>query len=106
MASASNAGDVGAASSATPAIATAVATSQRAVGRSRKRVHARTPAKSGALPIATIVPIATPARATPAKNVSWYAATAQALAIAGITGQLRVKSVRRETATANRIAPP
>src|SRR3954447_15569057 len=44
------------------------------VGRSRRSTHEMRPTSTGPDPIVTSVPSATPARATPAKNASWYSA--------------------------------
>src|SRR5438132_12184757 len=85
--------------SATPPTPTRVATAQRGVGRSRNASHEVSPAKTGALPIATSVPTATPARATPSKNASWYAATALAAAMVGRNGHDVPARLRRESAT-------
>src|SRR5690606_17783654 len=63
---------------ATPVTARAVAAHQRRVGGSLRTAQSAMPATTGALPMATTVPKATPARATPAKNATWYPAIAAA----------------------------
>ncbi|GAB3883472.1 hypothetical protein GCM10027612_15640 [Microbispora bryophytorum subsp. camponoti] len=54
-------------STAHPATAAAVASAQRPLGRSRPAIQDRRPVKTGPLPMATTVPIATPVLATAAK---------------------------------------
>ena len=64
---------------AQPATAAAVAASQRAPGRLGRPVAMdRIPVKTGAAPMVTTVPTATPARAVAAKKAVWYAAAAAA----------------------------
>ena len=60
---------------AQPATAAAVATIHRRVGRPPRVSQTSRPVKTGALPIVTTVPTATPVRATAEKKQSWYAAT-------------------------------
>src|SRR5215471_15690581 len=87
-------------SRAQPATAAAVAASQRPWGRPGRRVTAdRAPVKTGAPPMVTTVPTATPARAVAAKKAVWY--TAAAAAPAASRHRVRVPRVTRA-----RSAPP
>ena len=53
---------------ATPASASTVATSHTGRGARRRSIHSSSPARTGADPRATTVPIATPLREVPRKN--------------------------------------
>src|SRR4051794_2252164 len=59
----------------TPAVARAVHAAQRASRRAPAVMRERRPVNTGAEPIATTVPTATPVSATAAKKASWYVAT-------------------------------
>ena len=59
----------------TPAQPSAVAPAQRRLSRSPANVRASRPVNTGAEPMATTVPTATPVSSTAAKKVAWYAAT-------------------------------
>ena len=54
-----------------PATAVAVAMAHRRLGGRRSNSQESSPVKTGPLPIATTVPMATPVRATAAKKQSW-----------------------------------
>jgi hypothetical protein len=58
-----------------PEIANAVARNQMRPGATDLNRNSNIPANTGAEPIATMVPTATPVRDTPQKKQSWYVAT-------------------------------
>src|SRR5260221_1510474 len=87
-------------SMAQPPTAAVVAASQRIPGRLPRWISKdKAPVKTGAAPMVTTAPTATPARAVAVKKAVWYAATAAA----PIASRKRVRVPRRAS---SRSAPP
>ena len=87
-------------------MASTVAIAHTRVGRTFQKIHSMNPANTGALPIVTTVPTATPVKRTDVKNRLWNRAIAIAAKMVHFHDQLRNEIFRIAKTASSKTPPP